>query len=167
MTTEIPVEDRLGRAIALREEGQVHAARALLLEVHSENPDDPRVNLHCAWIHDKLGLEAEAVPFYERAIAIGLRGDDLHDALLGLGSTYRALGRYQEAMETLDQATSEFPEDGGLQVFRAMTLYNRGVMKEAVETLLAILVETTSDPSIVRYRPALAEYSADLDRTWS
>ncbi|HEX6219725.1 MAG TPA: tetratricopeptide repeat protein, partial [Acidimicrobiia bacterium] len=74
--------------------------------------------------------------------------------------------RYDEALDTLDRATTEFPDDAGLQVFRAMTLYNAGNGKEAVETLLNILVQTTSDPAISRYRAALLEYSADLDRTW-
>ncbi|HEX6221988.1 MAG TPA: hypothetical protein VF115_12910, partial [Acidimicrobiia bacterium] len=77
MTTEIPVEDRLGQAIALRERGQDTEARALLLELHAENSKDARVNLQCAWIHDKLGLESDAVPFYETAIAAGLDGEDL------------------------------------------------------------------------------------------
>lgn len=167
MTTEIPVEDRLGKAIALREQGQDAEARALLLELHTEAPDDARVSLQCAWIHDKLGLEGEAVPFYERAIASGLSGDDLNNALLGLGSTYRALGRYDDALETLSRASMQSPDDSGVRVFHAMALYNTGAAKEAVETLLTLLVETTTDPSIIRYRGALTEYAADLDRTWS
>lgn len=167
MTTEVSVEDRLSEAIALREQGQLEGARTLILELYAEHPDDARVNLQCAWIHDRLGLETEAVPYYERALDVGLSGDDLHHALLGLGSTYRALGRYEEAIETFNRATNDFPADAGLQVFQAITLYNNGEAKQAVEKLLTILVETTSDTSITRYRPALLEYSADLDRTWT
>lgn len=166
MTPETQVEDRLGKAIALREQGRDTDARGLLLELHAEAPDDARVNLQCAWIHDKLGMESEAVPYYEKAITAGLSAPDLNSALLGLGSTYRALGRYDEALKTLRRAAMEFPDDSGIQVFLAMTLYNTGDTKAAVEKLLSLLVETTSDPSISQYRPALAEYAADLDRTW-
>lgn len=167
MTTRIPVHDRLEQAVALREQNRDGEARTLLLELHDEAPDDAHVNLQCAWIHDKLGLESEAVPFYERAIEAGLDADDLNHALLGLGSTYRALGRYEEAMRTLSSASREFPEDRGIQVFEAMALYNAGEAKQAVEKLLSLLIATTSDPSITRYRAALAEYAEDVDRTWS
>lgn len=167
MTTEIPVDDRLKRAIALREQGRDIEARTLLLALHHDAPGDARVNLQCAWIHDKLGLESEAVPFYEQAIAAGLEHDDLHHALLGLGSTYRALGRYDDAVQTLTRAAEEFPDDRGIQVFLAMAEYNAGAAKEAVERLLSLLIETTKDPAISAYLPALTEYAADLDRTWS
>jgi tetratricopeptide (TPR) repeat protein len=167
MTTETPVEDRLEEAVALREQGHDVEARSLLLELHDDAPDDARVNLQCAWIHDKLGLETEAVPFYERAISAGLAEDDLNHALVGLGSTYRALGRYDDALETLSRAAAEFPDDTGIQVFLAMALYNTGAGKDAVERLLSLLVETTADPAISRYRAALTEYAADVDRTWA
>jgi hypothetical protein len=48
-----------------------------------------------------LRLEAEAVPFYERALnATGLSRDDRHGAFLGLGSTYRVPGRYDRSSAT-------------------------------------------------------------------
>lgn len=166
MTPESAIDERLESAIALRESGQDLEARKLLVAVHHDRPDDAVINLQCAWIHDKLGLESEAVPFYERAISIGLERPDLANALLGLGSTYRTLGRYEEALATLTRGVSEFPECAEMQVFRAMALYNNGLAKEACETLLTVLVASTSDESILRYRRAITEYSADLDRTW-
>ena len=167
MTTETPVEARLERAIALREQGRDAEARTLLLELHGDAPGDAGVNLQCAWIHDKLGLETEAVPFYERALAAGLEPADRNHALLGLGSTYRALGRYDDAVRTLRRAAEEFPEDKGIQTFLALAEYNTGAAKQAVERLLSLLVETTADPGIATYQSALTEYAADVDRTWS
>jgi len=160
------LESRLAGAIELREKGDTERALSLLLELHREEPDDPQVNLQCAWAHDKLGLEQEAVPFYERALESGLEGDDLEDALLGLGSTYRTIGEYEDALSTLDRGVATFPENRGLRVFRAMALYNNGRSKEACESLLQIVSETTSDPGIIRYRQAIDVYAADLDRTW-
>ncbi|TCP68322.1 tetratricopeptide repeat protein [Baia soyae] len=52
-----------------------------------------------AWSHDVLCLESEAIPYYERAIELGLsKEDDLEGALLGLGSTYRVLGQYEKSI---------------------------------------------------------------------
>lgn len=159
-------EDRLTEAIGLREAGQVEAAKRLLLALHAESPEDPVVNLQCAWVHDKLGLETEAVPYYEAAIRNDLEGEDLRNALLGLGSTYRALGRYDEALTTLTKGVMAFPQDRSLQVFRAMALYNTGRPKEACELLLRIITDTTADDRIRVYESAIDIYAADLDRRW-
>lgn len=163
----IHFDHRLTEAISVRESGRLEDARTLLMELYRERPDDAQVNLHCAWIHDELGLEREAVPFYERALELGLDGDDLRHALLGLGSTYRALGVYDRALETLTRGVETFPKDGGMKVFHAMALYNSGRAKEACELLLGLLADTSGDPAIGAYRPAIEIYAADLDRSWA
>lgn len=160
-------EDRLDHAVALRQGDRDEEARALLLQLHAERPDDAQVNLQSAWIHDKLGLEREAVRYYEAALENGLEDEFLHDALLGLGSTYRAIGDFDAALDTLTRGVSEFPADNGLRVFRAMALYNTGDAKQACETLLTVITETSGDQAVTRYRAAISEYAADLDRTWS
>jgi tetratricopeptide (TPR) repeat protein len=165
--TSVNIDDQLARAVELRNSGHVEAARALLFELNAQRPDNPRVNLHNAWTHDKLGLEKEAVPFYEKALELGLVGDDLRHALLGLGSTYRALGEYEKSKATLTRGVAEFPEDRGLQVFLAMALYNNGRAKEACEMLLTLLSETTAADDIRVYKGAIDEYATDLDRIWS
>jgi hypothetical protein len=53
--------------------------------------------LRVAEDHDRAGRETEAVLSYERAIDLGLPISELAGALHGLGSTYRALGRYDDA----------------------------------------------------------------------
>lgn len=160
-------EDRLAAAVSLRESGDVEKARTMLLDLQRERPDDATVNLQCAWVHDKLGLETEAVPFYERALEIGLEGTGLENALLGLGSTYRALGEYEKAASTLRRGVETFPDRRAMRVFLAMALYNNGRAKEACETLLRIISETTDDPDIIAYRSAIDTYAADLDRSWA
>jgi tetratricopeptide (TPR) repeat protein len=132
----------------------------------AEKPDDPQINYQCAWVHDLLGLEHEAVPFYERAIEEGLTGEDLEGAMLGLGSTYRALGEYQRAVEALRGGTTRFPNNRAMQVFLAMALYNAGECREAVELLLRNLAETTGDEGISAYNRAILFYAGRLDDTW-
>src|SRR5690349_25092414 len=102
------VRERLQEAIHLRSNGRPEAARELLLELVTAYPDDAEIHYQTAWVHDNLGLEREAVPFYVRAIELGLSGEDLEGALLGLGSTYRTLGAYQQAAETLRRGIASF-----------------------------------------------------------
>jgi hypothetical protein len=83
MTTD----DRLQQAIHLRETGHAEEAREILLDLVAAAPDDPQINYQTAWVHDNLGPEREAVPFYVQAIEKGLASSDLEGALLGLGST--------------------------------------------------------------------------------
>jgi tetratricopeptide (TPR) repeat protein len=160
-------DPRLEQAIRLREEGQVEEARQILLELLRERPADPAVLYQCAWAHDRLGLEREAVPYYERAIACGLAGEPLEGALLGLGSTYRCLGEYDKAVEVLRRGCAAFPASRALEVFLAMALYNLGAVGAAMEIALRNLAHTSADESITRYRRAIEFYADKLDQTWA
>jgi hypothetical protein len=159
-------DERLAHAIKLREDGQAEQARQLLLELRAEYPTDAHVAYQTAWVHDSLGLEEEAVPHYEAAIAGDLTDDELRGALLGLGSTYRALGRDAESDRTLRQGIERFPDYRPFRVFHALTMYNISQSREAVRQLLKLLIETTTDADIARYRRSLDAYADDLDRSW-
>ena len=160
------LQEKLTSAVQLRESGKHEEARALLREIHSEFPQDAQVNLQYAWVHDLLGLEREAIPFYESAIKFGLSGEDLQSALLGMGSTYRCIGEYQKARETFLRALELFPEKHEFKVFLAMTYYNLKEHSKAMELLLINLVETSKDEGILSYERAIRFYADKLDETW-
>jgi tetratricopeptide (TPR) repeat protein len=160
------LQEKLASAIHLRESGDHEEARQLLLELHAEFPEDVQVNYQCAWIHDLLGLEKEAIPFYEKAIQTGLNDDDLKSALLGMGSTYRCIGEYQKSIETFQHALSFFPDSQEFKVFLGMAYYNIGEHSKAMELLLNSLANTSSDEGIRRYQRAILFYSDKLDQTW-
>lgn len=156
----------LAEAVRLRETGRREEARERLVALSSALPLDAEVAYQAAWVHDTLGLEAQAVPYYERALSgSALTDDDRRGALLGLGSTYRILGRHEEAVATLSEGVAEFPDDNGLKTFLAMALYNTGRTHDAMQLLLTLLVTTTGDPELAGYRPAIEEYAKDLDAT--
>ncbi|MDT9686895.1 tetratricopeptide repeat protein [Streptomyces sp. P9(2023)] len=158
----------LAAAIGLREQGRTEAARDRLVELAARWPQDAEVAYQTAWAHDVLGLEAEAVPYYERALTAsrtGLSEEDRRGALLGLGSTFRVLGRYEEAVATLRGAVEEFPDDGALRTFLAMALFNTGDHHESARLLLRLVAATSDDASVRRYRPAIEYYAEDLDAT--
>ena len=159
-------DERLARAVVLREDGELDKARELLLELRTEFPDDAHVAVQTAWVHDSLGLGEEAAEHYRAAIAGDLSDEELKRALLGFGSTLRALGRDGESNEILRQGVERFPDFRPLRVFRALTSYNRGESRDAVRALIEVLLESTSDPDILRYRRSLSAYAEDLDRSW-
>lgn len=160
------MEDKLSNAIQLRKDNRPDEAITILTDLLKLNPSDANINYQMAWTCDFMGKESEAVPFYEKAIANGLVGEDRRGAMLGLGSTYRCLGDYQKSLKVFDQAVIEFPEDRSLKVFRALTLYNLGKAEEAVGQLLIQLLDSTSDQSIKSYDKALRFYSDKLSQTW-
>jgi tetratricopeptide (TPR) repeat protein len=160
------LQQKLAVAIKLRESENHEEARLLLLELHSEFPEDPQVSYQCAWIHDLLGLEREAIPFYEKAIQNGLSGDDLKSALLGMGSTYRCIGEYRKSLETFQHALTLFPYSHELKVFLAMTYYNIHEHSKAMELLLQSLADTSHDEGILRYQRAIRFYSDKLNQIW-
>lgn len=165
-------EDRdglLAEAVTLRGEGHREEARERLVALAARHPEDAEIAYQTAWAHDVLGLEKEAVPYYERALAgggatgTGLTPEDRRGALLGLGSTYRVLGRHDDSVALLTGAVEEFPEDGSLRTFLAMALYNTGRHHESTRLLLRLLAATSEDPSVRQYRRAIEHYAEDLD----
>ena len=174
------MRDRLAEAIQLREMGRakqdqamLQEARRLLLELVAVYPGEAEITYQTAIVHDNLGLGREAIPFYAQAIEQGLSGPDTatklmqrERAFLGLGSTYRVLGEYQKAEETLHRGLAEFPQSRALQVFLAMALYNTQKHKEAMEMVLTNLLETTSDETLQYYKRGLLYYASHLDETW-
>lgn len=159
-------DDRLAQAAALREAGKLEEALPLLLELRRELPDDPQVAIQTAWTHDSLGLEEEAVPHYEAALAAGLPDDQARGAYLGFGSTLRTLGRDAESERVFREGIERFPDFLPLRVFNAMLEYNLGRPRDAVFALIEVLLKATDDPTILRYRRSLGGYAEDLDRSW-
>ncbi|WP_214891487.1 tetratricopeptide repeat protein [Exiguobacterium sp. s142] len=161
-----PEEVGLDEAIRLRENGELERAKQLLLMLLRQDEKNPRLHAQCAWCYDSLGEERQAVPHYERAIRLGLSGHELSETYIGLGSTYRALGRYEDAEQLFAKAIEQFPDIAALKVFQAMTRYNLGQHQEATGALLELLASPQPDDSIQRYRRAIAFYARNLDETY-
>jgi tetratricopeptide (TPR) repeat protein len=159
-------ESSLREAARLQEDGRQEEAREVLLALAGRFPEDSRIAYEVASASDALGREQEAVPYYERALAgEGLSADDRRGAYLGLGSTYRVLGRYAQAVETLHAGVAEFPDDGALRTFLAMALFNLDEHHEAMQLLLRLVAATSQDPYVQQYRRAITQYSEDLNAT--
>ena len=149
----------------LRHEGKHEEARRLVVQLVADAPNDAELQYSAACVHDFLGYESEAVGFYIAAMAGDLGAESRRGAYLGLGSTYRTLGRYIEAKATLLNGLARFPHANELRVFLAMALHNLGQSKEAVESLLLLLAETSSDPDVQKYGAAIKFYAKDIEKS--
>ncbi|NBI29020.1 tetratricopeptide repeat protein [Chengkuizengella marina] len=154
------------KAIQLRKEGKNEESNGILMQLVVLHPNDATINYQVAWSFDVMGKEREAVPYYEKAIALGLSKEELEDAYLGLGSTYRTLGEYEKSKYLFQKAIEEFPNNNALKVFYSMTLYNLNEHHKAMEILLKNITETTNDHKIGEYKRAIDFYSDKLDRVW-
>jgi len=153
----------LDKAVKLRGEGQLEESNRMLINLVNENPDDAIINYQCAWSFDVLEKETDAIAYYEKAIRLGLPDENLKDAYLGLGSTYRTIGEYEKSKKTFELAINQF-DDNSLKVFYAMTLYNLGNHSESMNILLKLLAETSNDNTIKEYSRAIRFYSDKLDQ---
>ncbi|MBS4201665.1 tetratricopeptide repeat protein [Bacillus sp. FJAT-49732] len=157
---------QLEEAIELRNSGKHVEANELLVGLAGKFPNDAEVQYHCAWSFDVLGKEAEAVPYYESALKLGLNDSDAKGAYVGLGSTYRTLGEYEKARKVLEEGITRYPDYLALRVFQAITLYNVKEYEKAMEMILLTLTQTSSDESIQSYRKAIEFYAKNLNEIW-
>jgi tetratricopeptide (TPR) repeat protein len=112
--------------------------------------------------HDSAGREEQAIPHYERALALGLREDLVPGALLQLGSSLRNVGRNDEAVALFDDAVARFPDHAALRLFRAFALATAGRDREALVDVLELARTRIDAPDIDRYRRSLESYTRAL-----
>lgn len=69
--------------LKLCRDGQDEKARGQLVALAGQFPSDPNILFETACVHDRLGLESDAIPFYLAAMRNGISGDKLREAYLG------------------------------------------------------------------------------------
>lgn len=110
---------------------------------------------------DSSGRPDEAVPRYERALALTPDAPWARYAHLQLASSYRNLGRLDDAYRLLERAVRVFPELLALGVFRAFVAYDQGEYRRAVQTLVDVLLVAAPD-AVKPYERATRMYKDDL-----
>lgn len=156
----------LQKAIELRKQGHYHESRVLLESLLTDSVDAAKAHLHIAWSYDNEGKEQQATKHYLASLEGSLSKTERFDALFGLASTYRSLGKYEAALEYFEQTLDEYPDSIEVKPFYAMCLYNTGRHKEATSLLLDLLISTTKSEAIKEYQRAIELYAKDLDKTW-
>ena len=160
------MENIMIQAIALRKAEKFDESRDLLKPLLENKLYQAQAHLQTAWSYDIQGKEEEAIDHYLNALKGNLNEIDKKDSLLGLSSTLRSLGRYEDALIYFEKAIKNYPDFNEIKPFYAMCLYNLGRNKEAVSLLLNLLLDTTDEASIISYKRAISLYAEDLDRKW-
>jgi len=154
------MEDQIRSALASKDYA---LAQTLADDWLSREPNLAAAHYFAAWSRDAQELEADALIHYEKALKLGLSGEDLRGALLGAGSTYRNRGQLARSEETLRRGIQTYGEVSEFSAFLALTLYSGGRCREAISILLKLLADTASDTHIRRYERALRYYAAHPD----
>jgi predicted Zn-dependent protease len=155
-------DTRLEAAVALRESGRAEEARPPLVALADEFPNSEDVQYQAGWVHDLLGMEAEAVPYYERALALGLGEPDLEGLVLSLGSTYRNVGRLGDALALLQRGVHDYPGNEAMRCFLALAHLSAGNANESLALAFDVILATSQSADVERYRRALTAYRDEL-----
>lgn len=162
-TPELPAwKEELDAIVGARAYGQFNQLLPRLKSLDERHPHVAEISFQLAWTCETLGRHAEALPYYEKAVALGLPPNELSGALLGLGSTLRTLGQLERSAEVLRTGQVQFPDNPEFAVFLALTLHAQGKSSEALRLALDTLCATTEDPGLTAYQRAIRHAVAKL-----
>ncbi|MFI5335253.1 MAG: tetratricopeptide repeat protein [Opitutales bacterium] len=142
--------------------GQFNQLLPRLKTLDEQHPNVPEIIFQLAWTCETLGRHTEALPAYEKALALGLAPNEHSGALLGLGNTLRALGQTGKAAHILRSGKHQFPDNREFDVFLALALHDQGHHAEALKLALETLCDTTSDPGLTACQRALRHAASKL-----
>ena len=154
--------EELAAIVGARAHGQLEEILPRLQKLDERHPNVAEINYQLAWTCDVLDRAADALPYYEKAVALGLPPNELSGALLGLGSTLRNLGKLDRSAEVLRSGKTQFPDNREFDIFLALTLYQQGKHAEAMQVVLNTLCDTTDDPGLTAYQRAIRHAASNL-----
>lgn len=155
-------KEELDAIVGARAHGQFNQLLPRLLDLDARHPHVAEIAGQIAWTCDLLGRPEQALPHYERAVALGLPPNELSNALIGLGTTLRALGQLERSAEVLRSGRLQFPDNREFDAFLTLTLHAQGKHAEALALALETLCDTTEDPGLTAYGRALRHAASRL-----
>jgi hypothetical protein len=151
-------DDRVEEVWATAADRSEDDVLAMVCALADERPEgDPDAMFERASAYDYVGREAEAEPFYRKALNAGLAGERRPRALIQLASTLRNLGRAAEGAELLKAEVGDDDLADVRAAFLALTLLDSGRPDEAVARALLALAR-----HLTQYRRAVTYYADEL-----
>lgn len=138
--------------------GDFETAHSHAIALAEKHQHDSRAQLAAAIACDRLGLEAEAAPFYEIARQLGVPQEDRKLLVVGYASTLRNLGRAEESIHLLTEALEDDPDDTALQAFLALALHSAGHKDSALAIMLKAALQGARENAFAPFARALNEY---------
>ncbi len=125
-------------------------------------PDDVHAQMAAAGACDRVGLEHDAVRYYERAWQLGVPDADRPRFLVGFGSTLRNVGRADEAVALLAEAVRDHADHPALHAFLALALFSAGHPRAALAAMLGVALDVAPPGAFAGFERALGEYHQEL-----
>lgn len=119
---------------------------------------DPAALFEWASVLDFVGREHDAVAQYEAALAAGLDGARMPQAVVQLASSLRNIGRAGEGAELLRGLGDETVAGAAVPAFLALCLRDAGRQDEALAVALRALA-----PTLPMYTRSVLAYADELD----
>jgi tetratricopeptide (TPR) repeat protein len=135
------LDQHIAAGYALAQQGSTDDVIAYFERLVAQFPDEARAHYELACARDRADREVEAVAAYRAAMQLGLSGDELRSAYLGLGSTLRNVGEYAESLQLLTEACARYPGYAPLRLFLALTQCSAGQERQAVIQLMDYICE--------------------------
>ena len=157
--SESKMKKELELAIALRTTNKLEDAEKIFNNLSTKYPKNANIQYHFAWLCDIMDREFEAVKLYEKSIRLGLKGANLKGCLLGLGSSYRNIGKLKQSLKVLESAEEQFPECFEFKIFRSMTLFDQGEYNKAFQILLDTITKINKNKGVENYKKAIEYYA--------
>lgn len=157
------MEESLKAALELRRDGDLLGSNRLLIELVLQHPDHAMLQYECACSYDILAQEEEAIPFYERALELGLSDKEAENAYTQLGSLFRLHGRFVESENVLMTGMMRFWDVGLLKIFYAFTMYDLGKPGEAMHWMTHAILDSTVKQEIFLNQRVISYLGSNLD----
>lgn len=106
---------------------------------------------------DQEGMEAEAIPCYEKALVLSPEAPWTPNAYLQLASSYRNVGRLDDAKTLLEEGLKQFPDLRAQAVFLAFVEYDQQDCRAAVRRLVDLILSVAPE-AVAPYARAIAYY---------
>ncbi len=155
-------KSELDAIVGARHGGRADHVLDLLRKLDARFPNVAEIHYQLAWTLDTAGKPADALPHYEKAVALGLEPNEHANALIGLATTLRTLGQPARAADVLRSGQVQFPDNREFEVFLALVLHDLGEHAEALRLALTALCDTTEDPGLTAYQRALRYAASQL-----
>lgn len=157
------MEESLKAALEMRRDGDLFGSNKLLIELVLQHPDHAILHYECACSYDVLAQEEEAIPFYGRALELGLSDKEAVNAYTQLGSLYRLHGRLMESENVLMTGMKRFWDVGLLKIFYAFTMYDLGKPGEAMRWMTHAILDSAVDQEIFLNQRVISYLGSNLD----
>ncbi len=154
--------EALNAVTGARHGGQTDTIIDQLSALDRRFPNVGEIRFQLAWSLESEGREAEALPHYQQAIALGLPPNEQSGALIGLATCQRAAGRFDEAAATLESGQSQFPDQPEFDAYLALVRHDQGRHAEALRLALTTLLDTSDDPGITAHQRNLRHFVNQL-----